>query len=59
MLDITVFTKYYHLTVGAQGQVKVAKKSSTYDVNHKNPHSPTKKFFLECKLQDLPHLLTL
>ena len=30
--------KYYHLTVGAQGQAKWAKvawKSSTYDVTHK------------------------
>jgi len=47
--------------VGAQGQVKlakVAKKSSTYDVTHKKPVPPTKNFF-ECKLQDLPHLLTL
>ena len=47
---------------GAQGQVKLAKvanKSSTYDVTHKKPAPPTKKFFVECKLQDLPRLLTL
>ena len=25
----------------------------------KNPHPPSKKFFLECRLEDLPHLLTL
>ena len=34
--------------VGAQGQAKwakMAKKSSTYDVTHKNPHPPSKKFF--------------
>jgi len=31
--------------VGTQGQVKLAKKSSTYDVTHKNPQPPTKKFF--------------
>jgi len=40
--------KYYHLTVGAQGQVKwakVASKSSTYDVTHKKPTPPGKNFF--------------
>jgi len=38
--------KYYHLTVGAQGQVKLAKvdkKSSTYDVTDKKPASPKQK----------------
>jgi len=48
--------KYYHLTVGAQGQVKlvkVAKKSSTYDVTHKKPITPNQKIFFECKLQDV------
>jgi len=25
----------------------------------KNPHLPSKKFFFECRLEDLPHLLTL
>jgi len=24
----------------------------------KNPHPPTKKYFIECKLQDLPRLLS-
>jgi len=41
--------KYYHLMVGAQGQVKlakVAKKSSTYDVTHKKAQPPIKKFYL-------------
>ena len=40
--------KYYHLTVGAQGQVKWAKvayKSSTYDVTHKKPALPNQKNF--------------
>jgi len=40
--------KYYHLTVGAQGQAKwakVAKKSSTYDVTHKKPPPQAKNFF--------------
>jgi len=40
--------KYYHLTVGAQGQVKLAKvdkTSSTYDVTHKKPAPPNQKFF--------------
>jgi len=35
--------------VGAQGQAKWAKvawKSSTYDVTHKKPVPPSKKFFL-------------
>jgi len=44
--------------VGAQGQVKlskVAKKSSAYDITC----NPQAKFFFECKLQDLLHLLTL
>jgi len=53
--------KYYHLTVGAQGQVKLAKvvkRSSTYDVTHKKPAPPNKKIFFECKLQDLLCLLT-
>jgi len=31
--------------VGAQGQAKLAKKSSTYDVTHKNPHPQAKNFF--------------
>jgi len=41
--------KYYHLTVGAQGQAKWAKvayKSSTYDVTHKKPAPPRQKNFL-------------
>jgi len=45
---IKTSAKYYHLTVGAQGQVKwakVVKKSSTYDVTNKNLLSPTKKIF--------------
>jgi len=57
-----ISAKYYHLTVGAHGQVKwakVAQKSSTYNVTHKNPHSPTKKIFFECRLEDLLRLLTL
>jgi len=40
--------KYYHLTVGAQGEVKlpkVAKNSSTYDVTHKKPAPPNQKNF--------------
>jgi len=37
--------KYYHLTVGAQGQAKWAKKSSTYDVTHKKRIPQAKKFF--------------
>jgi len=41
--------KYYHLTVGAQGQAKwakVAKKSSTSDVTQKKKNAPPKqKFF--------------
>ena len=40
--------KYYDLTVGAQGQVKlvkVAKKSSTYNVTHKKPAPPNQKNF--------------
>jgi len=36
--------------VGTQGQAKVAKKSSTYDITHKKPHPPSKKSFFECKL---------
>ena len=39
--------KYYHLTVGAQGQVKLAKKSSTYDVTHKKNAPPNLNFFFE------------
>ena len=31
--------------VGAQGRAKVAKKSSTYDVTHRQPAPPSKKFF--------------
>jgi len=53
--------KYYHLTVGAQGQMKLAKmakKSSTYDITQKTC-IPQQKLFFECKLQDLPCLLTL
>jgi len=48
--------------VGAQGQVKLAKaakKSSTYDVTHQKPAPPKQKIFFECRLQDLPSLLTL
>jgi len=37
---------------------KVAYKSSTYDVTHKKPQPPSKNFFFECKLQDLPSLLS-
>jgi len=37
--------KYYHLTVGAQGQAKWAKKSSTYDVTHKKRIPQAKNFF--------------
>jgi len=54
--------KYFHLTVGAQGQAKwakVAKKSSTYDVTHKKPATPKQKFFFKCRLEDLPRLFTL
>jgi len=54
--------KYYHLTVGAQGQVKLTKmaeKSSTYNVTHKKPASPNQKIFFVCRLEDLPRLLTL
>jgi len=54
--------KYYHLMVGAQGQTKwakAAKKSFTYDVTHKKTCTPNPKFFFECTIQDLPHLLTL
>jgi len=40
--------------VGQGGQ-----KSSTYDVTHKKPAPPTKKFIFKCKLQDLSRLLTL
>jgi len=36
-----------------RGQVKVAKKFSTYDITHKKLAPPTNKFFFECKLQDL------
>jgi len=50
--------KYYHLTICYQGQVKVAKKSSTYDVTRKKPALQTKIFF-KCKLQGLPRLLIL
>jgi len=39
--------KYYHLTVGAQGQAKWAKKSSTYDVTHKKPAPPMRKIFFQ------------
>jgi len=45
--------------VGAQGQVKVAKKSSTYDVTDKKTVTPKQKIFLECKVQDLLRLLML
>jgi len=48
--------------VGTQGQAKwakVAKKSSTYDVTHKKTAPQSKKFFFECRLEDLPHLLRL
>ena len=31
--------------VGAQGQMKVAKKCSTYDVTNNKPAPPTKIFF--------------
>jgi len=54
--------KYYHLTVGAQGEAKwakVAKKSSTYDVTHKKPAPLSKKIFFECRLEDVLRLLTL
>ena len=51
--------KYYHLTVGVQGQVKLAKKSTTYDVTHKKNTPPTKKICSEYKLQDLLRLSTL
>jgi len=37
--------KYCHLMVSAQGQVKVAKKSSTYDITHKKPAQPKQKIF--------------
>jgi len=40
--------KYYHQTVGTQGQVKWAKvayKSSTYDVTHRKPATPRQKIF--------------
>jgi len=42
---IKTSAKHYYLTVGAQGQVKLAKKSSTYNVTHKKPAPPTKKLF--------------
>jgi len=48
LLPIKTSAKYYHLTVCAQGQVKWAKvawKSSTYDVTHKNLHPQPKNFF--------------
>ena len=45
--------------VGAQEQVKVAKKSSIYDTTHKKPAPPNQKFCFECKLQDLLCVLTL
>jgi len=51
--------KYYHLTVGAQGQAKVA---STYDVTHKKPAPPKQKNFFRVqtrRLEDLPRLLSL
>ena len=47
--------------VGAQGQAKwakVAKKTSTYDVTHKNRIPQAKNFFFKCRLEDLPCLET-
>ena len=44
--------------VGAQGQAKWA-KVATYDVTYKKNALPSKKIFLECRLEDLPHLLRL
>ena len=40
-------SQHYHQTVGAQGQVKlakVAKKSGTYDITHKKSAHPKQKF---------------
>jgi len=37
----------------------VAKQSSTYDVTHKKTVSTKQKIFFECRLEDLPRLLTL
>jgi len=42
--------KYYHLTVGTQGQAKwakVAKKSSTYDATHKKNARPKQKIYFQ------------
>ena len=49
--------KYYHLTVGAQGQAKWAKvayESSTYVVTDKKTHPQAKNFFFKCNLLDWP-----
>ena len=54
--------KYYHLTIGVQGQAKwakVAQKSSTYDITRNKPASPKQTIFFKCRLEDLPHLLRL
>jgi len=45
--------KYYHLTVGTQGQVKLAKKFSTYDVTHKKHTPPNKKIFFRVQTTSL------
>jgi len=42
---IKTSAKHYYLTDGAQGQVKLAKKSSTYNVTHKKPAPQPKNFF--------------
>ena len=53
---VKTLAKYYHLTVGAQGQAKwakVAKKSSTYDVTHKKPASTKQKIFFRVQTKRL------
>jgi len=51
--------KYYHLTVGTQGQAKWAKvalKSSTYDVTHKKSTPPNQKKFFRVQFTRLADL---
>jgi len=58
-LPVKTSAKYYHLTVGAQGQAKWAKvalKSSNYDVTHKKTATPRHKIFFRVQSTRLADL---
>ena len=47
------WAKYYHLAIGAQGQMKWVKKYFTYDVTHKKSKTQNQKT-LNSSLAQLP-----